>query len=79
MNWLDWLAARLQEASSYAGIATTLLGLLHVSNAADVVNQAIGILVALGGLIAFIRKEGQAPAPAPVPVNPPAPPARPGV
>ena len=55
---LSWLAARMQEASTYAGMASMILGSLHVANSPDMVNAALGVVVAMGGLVSIVLKEG---------------------
>lgn len=57
MKTLAYLGSRMQEASSFAGVAATILGLAHVANAQGVANAIIGVVVAVGGLIAVIVKE----------------------
>lgn len=59
MKAISYLGGRMQEASSYAGAAALLLGAMHVANATGVANAIIGVIVAVGGLIAVLLKEGQ--------------------
>ena len=58
---IAWIGQRLREASSWAGFGTAVLGALHVSNAGDLSNAIVGVLVAIGGLIAVAVKEGATP------------------
>ena len=55
---IAWISQRLQEASSWAGFGTVVLGALHVSNAGNLSNAIVGVLVAIGGLLAVVIKEG---------------------
>jgi len=59
MNTVAYLGARLAEASSWAGVATVILGALHLSASPDLVNAALGVVAALGGLIAVLVPEGK--------------------
>jgi hypothetical protein len=57
MTFLDYLIARLREASSYAGLVGMLLGGLHIAASPDLVNAALGLVAALGGLLAVLIPE----------------------
>ena len=59
MNTLAYLAARLKEASSWGGAAAFLLGALHLSANPDLVNAALGVVAAFGGLIAVLVPEAK--------------------
>jgi hypothetical protein len=58
MNTLAYLAARMREASSWSGGAAILLGALHVGASPDLINAALGLIAAIGGLIAVLAPEG---------------------
>lgn len=62
MNW-SYIAARLKEASSWGGAAMMLLAALHVNANPDAVNAALGIVAAIGGLLAILIPDKGAPAP----------------
>lgn len=57
MTLLPYLIARMKEASSYAGIVGLVLGALHLSASSDLVNAALGIVAAAGGLLAILIPE----------------------
>ena len=57
MKALAYVGQRLTEASSWGGVAAALLGAAHVANATDLAQAIIGVVVAVGGLIAVIVKE----------------------
>ncbi len=57
MNTLAYLGARMKEASSWAGAAGFMLGVMHVSNNAEVGNAIVGVIVALGSLVAVLIPE----------------------
>jgi hypothetical protein len=59
MNTLAYLGTRLTEASSWAGVASIILGALHLSASPDLVNAGLGVVAALGGLIAVLVPEGK--------------------
>ena len=59
MNTLAYLGARLKEASTWGGTAAFLLGTLHLSVSPDLVNAVLGVIVAIGGLIAVLVPEGK--------------------
>ena len=59
MNTLAYLGARLKEASSWGGTAAFLLGALHLSVSPDLVNGVLGVIAAIGGLIAVLVPEGK--------------------
>lgn len=59
MNTLAYLGARLPEASSWSGAAAFILAALHLSASPDLVNAALGVIAALGGLIAVLVPEGK--------------------
>jgi hypothetical protein len=61
MNTLAYLAERMKEASSWSGAAVFVLGALHLSASPDLVNGALGVIAALGGLIAVVVPEGGSP------------------
>ena len=54
---LAYLAARMKEASSWAGFAVMALGVLHVNADPHVVSAALGVIVSLGGLLAVLIPE----------------------
>ncbi|MGC2411757.1 MAG: hypothetical protein WA459_03545 [Stellaceae bacterium] len=58
MNTLAYLGARMKEASSWGGAAAFVLGALHASASPDLVNAALGLIAAVGGLIAVLVPEG---------------------
>jgi hypothetical protein len=58
MNTLAYLGARLKEASTWGGAAASILGALHLTASPDLVNSALGVIAALGGLIAVLVPEG---------------------
>ena len=58
MNTLAYLGARLKEASSWGGAAAFILGALHFGASPDLVNAALGVVAAIGGLIAVLVPEG---------------------
>jgi hypothetical protein len=57
---LQYLIARMREASSYAGLVCALLGVLHIAASPDLVQAALGVAAALGGLLAVLIPEGTA-------------------
>jgi len=57
MNTLAYLAERMKEASSWGGAAAFILGALHLSASPDLVNGALGVIAAIGGLIAVVVPE----------------------
>jgi hypothetical protein len=57
MNTLAYLAERMKEASSWGGGAAFILGALHLSASPDLVNGALGVIAAIGGLIAIVVPE----------------------
>jgi hypothetical protein len=57
MNLMQYLIARMREASSYAGLVGILLGALHIAARPDLVNAALGLIAALGGLLAVLIPE----------------------
>jgi len=59
MNTLAYLGARLKEASTWGGTAAFLLGTLHLSVSPDLVNGVLGVIAAIGGLIAVLVPEGK--------------------
>jgi hypothetical protein len=64
MDTLGYLVARLKEASSWGGAAAFILGVLHLSVSPDIVDAALGVIAAIGGLIAVALPEGGAQPPA---------------
>lgn len=60
MNLTQYLIARMREASSYAGFVGMLLGGLHIAASPDLVNAALGVVAALGGLLAVLLPEKSA-------------------
>lgn len=58
MNTLAYLAARMREASSWGGAAAILLAVLHVGASPDLVNAALAMIAAIGGLVAVLAPEG---------------------
>jgi hypothetical protein len=63
MNTLAYLGARMREASSWGGGAAILLAVLHVSASPDLISAALGLVAAIGGLIAVLVPEGGSAAP----------------
>ena len=59
MNTLAYLGTRMTEASSWAGGAAIILGALHLGASPDLVNATLGVVAALGGLIAVLVPEGK--------------------
>jgi hypothetical protein len=59
MNTLAFLGTRMTEASSWAGAAAFILGTLHLSASPDLVNAALAVVAAMGGLIAVLVPEGK--------------------
>ena len=59
MNTLAYLGTRMTEASSWAGVAAFILSALHLSASPDLVNAALGVVAALGSLIAVLVPEGK--------------------
>ena len=59
MNTLAYLGARLKDASTWGGTAAFLLGALHLSVSPDLVNGVLGVVAAIGGLIAVLVPEGK--------------------
>jgi hypothetical protein len=57
-NTLAYLGARMKEASSWGGAAAFILAALHLSASPDVVNAALSVVAATGGLIAVLVPEG---------------------
>lgn len=57
MNFLAYIGQRMTEASSWGGTAAFVLGAMHIANAADITNAAVGVAVAIGGLIGVLVKE----------------------
>jgi len=55
---LAYLGARMQEASSWGGAAAFILAALHLSASPGLVNAALGMIAALGSLIAVLLPEG---------------------
>ena len=64
MNTLAYLGARMKEASSWAGSAAFVLGILHVSASPDLVHAALGVVAAIGGLVSILVPEGAGTPPA---------------
>ncbi len=60
MNTVAYLGARMKEASSWGGAAAFVLAALHLSASPDVVNAALSVVAAIGGLIAILVPEGAA-------------------
>lgn len=60
MNAVAYLGARMKEASSWGGAAAFVLAALHLSASPDVVNAALSVVAAIGGLIAILAPEGAA-------------------
>jgi len=58
MDTLAYLGARMKEASSWGGAAAFILGALHLSASPDLINGALGVIAAIGGLIAVVVPEG---------------------
>jgi len=54
---LQYLIARMREASSYAGLVGALLGVLHIAASPDLVQAALGAVAAVGGLLAVLIPE----------------------
>lgn len=54
---ISWLGARLREPSTYAGLATILTVVLHVSNAGAWATAIAGIGAGIGGIIAILLPE----------------------
>lgn len=59
MDFLKWLAARMQEPSTYAGLSS-MMGALHLSTAPGLVNGIIAMLTGVGGVLAFVISEKKA-------------------
>jgi hypothetical protein len=57
MTILRYLIARLREASSYAGLVGALLGVLHIAASPGLIQAALGVVAALGGLLAVLIPE----------------------
>jgi hypothetical protein len=57
MNTVRYIAGRMKEASSYAGLVGAALAMIHVSADPNVVTQAIGAVAAIGGLVAVLLPE----------------------
>ncbi len=57
MNTLAYLGARMKEASSWAGAAGFMLGVMHVGASADLENAIAGVVAAVGGLIGVVIRE----------------------
>jgi hypothetical protein len=57
MTFVQYLIARMREASSYAGLVGALLGVLHIAASPDLVQAALGLIAALGGLLAVLIPE----------------------
>jgi hypothetical protein len=57
MKIVQYLIARMREASSYAGLVGALLGVLHIAASPDLVQAALGLVAALGGLLAVLIPE----------------------
>lgn len=55
---LAYLGQRMKEASSWGGTALMLLAALHISANPDLVNAGLGVIAAIGGLIAVLVPEG---------------------
>jgi len=53
---MKWFLQRMQEPSSQAGLGMVAAGIAHASSSKDY-STAAGMI--LGGLFAFISKEGQ--------------------
>ncbi len=60
MNTLAYLAARMKEASSWAGAVGIILGMAHVTASTDLINASLGVVAAAGGLIAVLVPEKSA-------------------
>jgi hypothetical protein len=58
MDTLAYVGARLKEASSWGGSAAFILGAAHLSASPDLVNATLGVIAAIGGLIAVLVPEG---------------------
>ena len=58
---LAYLGARMREASSWGGAAAFILASLHLTASPDVVNAALSVIAAIGGLIAVLAPEGTGP------------------
>lgn len=56
---LAYIGQRMQEASSFAGLAAGILGAAHIANAQTLAQSIIGVVVAIGGLIAVLVQEGK--------------------
>ena len=56
-TFLAFVAARMKEASSYAGIAAVIMSALHISASPDAVNAVIGAIATVGGALAFFLPE----------------------
>ena len=54
----SWLAARLQEPSSYAGIAAIAVA-LHIGIPTDLVTAIASLGTGLGGVLAFVLSESK--------------------
>lgn len=54
---IAYIAARLKEASSWSGAAATLLAALHIAASPSLVNAVLGVLAAIGGVIAVLVPE----------------------
>jgi hypothetical protein len=63
MNKLAYLGERMKEASSWGGTAALLLGALHVAASPDLINAGLGVIAAVGGLIAILVPEGSSATP----------------
>jgi hypothetical protein len=59
-DFWGYLGARMIEASSYNGAAMIMLSALHISVNPGIVNHALGVIAAIGGLIAVLRPEAGA-------------------
>lgn len=57
-NFLDWLAARMQEPSSYAGLAS-FLAIFHMSLPDGVVKNIAMAGAGVGGILAVVIHERQ--------------------
>lgn len=60
MNLLPYIAARMKEASSWAGLVGAVLAAAHVSANPDLVNAALAAIAALGSIVAILVPEGAA-------------------
>ena len=54
---MSWAQARLQEASSWVGVGTVILGAFHIANASGMASAIAGVATAVAGLLGVIIKE----------------------